>query len=160
MRYEVIIYWSEADEAFLAEVPELPGCMADGATKAEALPHRTDREGVGGDGKVSGSCDSQASRPVDLRLSMAKAATSSVALPPVIVVAGDEMFLQNQHLAEIERGLFGGEDPGMGLVRLDPAAMGPNAMAVILDEARDGVDVFAAQDGGGVAGGCAAEEGG
>ena len=37
MRYEVIIYWSEADEAFLAEVPELPGCMADGATKAEAL---------------------------------------------------------------------------------------------------------------------------
>lgn len=36
-RHEVIIYWSEADQAFLAEVPELSGCMADGATKAEAL---------------------------------------------------------------------------------------------------------------------------
>ena len=37
MKYGVIIYWSEADQAFLAEVPELPGCMADGGTKAEAL---------------------------------------------------------------------------------------------------------------------------
>jgi len=37
MKYEVIIYWSDADQAFLAEVPELPGCMADGATKADAL---------------------------------------------------------------------------------------------------------------------------
>lgn len=35
--YEAIIYWSEEDQAFLAEVPELPGCMADGATYAEAL---------------------------------------------------------------------------------------------------------------------------
>jgi predicted RNase H-like HicB family nuclease len=37
MKYEVIIYWSEADAAFIAEVPELPGCMADGPTKAKAL---------------------------------------------------------------------------------------------------------------------------
>ncbi len=37
MKYEVIIYWSEEDKAFIAEVPELPGCMADGATKAKAL---------------------------------------------------------------------------------------------------------------------------
>lgn len=37
MKYEVIIYWSEDDQAFIAEVPELPGCMADGVTKAEAL---------------------------------------------------------------------------------------------------------------------------
>lgn len=36
-RYEVIIYWSEEDKSFLAEVPELPGCMADGATYQEAL---------------------------------------------------------------------------------------------------------------------------
>ncbi len=37
VKYEVIIYWSEEDGAFIAEVPELPGCMADGATKADAL---------------------------------------------------------------------------------------------------------------------------
>jgi predicted RNase H-like HicB family nuclease len=37
MRYEVIIYWSDADQAFIAEVPELPGCMADGASKVAAL---------------------------------------------------------------------------------------------------------------------------
>ena len=37
MKYEVIIYWSEDDRSFIAEVPELPGCMADGPTKAEAL---------------------------------------------------------------------------------------------------------------------------
>ena len=36
-KYEIIIYWSEADNSFLAEVPELAGCMADGKTYAEAL---------------------------------------------------------------------------------------------------------------------------
>lgn len=36
-RYEVIIYWSKEDNLFIAEVPELAGCMADGATQAEAL---------------------------------------------------------------------------------------------------------------------------
>ena len=36
-KYEIIIYWSRDDEAFIAEVPELPGCAADGATYAEAV---------------------------------------------------------------------------------------------------------------------------
>ena len=36
-KYELIIYWSDEDEAFIAEVPELAGCMADGATYQEAL---------------------------------------------------------------------------------------------------------------------------
>lgn len=36
-KYEVIIYWSDEDEAFVAEVPELAGCMADGATYQEAV---------------------------------------------------------------------------------------------------------------------------
>jgi predicted RNase H-like HicB family nuclease len=37
IRYEIILYWSEIDKAFIAEVPELAGCMADGETYQEAL---------------------------------------------------------------------------------------------------------------------------
>jgi predicted RNase H-like HicB family nuclease len=37
IRYEVIIYWSEEDQAFIAEVPELSGCMTDGQNYQEAL---------------------------------------------------------------------------------------------------------------------------
>jgi len=37
MRYELIVDWSKEDQAFLVEVPELPGCMADGGTYEEAL---------------------------------------------------------------------------------------------------------------------------
>lgn len=37
LKYELIIYWSEEDGAFIAEVPELPGCAADGATYTEAV---------------------------------------------------------------------------------------------------------------------------
>ncbi len=36
-KYEVILYWSEEDQAIIAEVPELPGCMADGRTYLEAV---------------------------------------------------------------------------------------------------------------------------
>jgi len=36
-KYEIIIYWSKEDEAFIAEAPELPGCAADGATYQQAL---------------------------------------------------------------------------------------------------------------------------
>ncbi len=37
IKYELIIYWNEVDEAFIVEVPELPGCMADGETYQEAV---------------------------------------------------------------------------------------------------------------------------
>jgi predicted RNase H-like HicB family nuclease len=37
MKYELIIYWSEMDNSFIVEVPELPGCAADGETYIEAL---------------------------------------------------------------------------------------------------------------------------
>ena len=36
-RYEVIIFWSDEDAAFVADVPELPGCMAHGSSHADAL---------------------------------------------------------------------------------------------------------------------------
>ena len=36
-KYEVVIYWSKDDQTFIAEVPELPGCAAEGATYQEAL---------------------------------------------------------------------------------------------------------------------------
>ena len=37
IRYQIILAWSTEDDAFIAQVPELPGCMADGATYQEAL---------------------------------------------------------------------------------------------------------------------------
>jgi len=36
-KYEILIYWSKEDKAYIAEVPELPGCMADGKTYQQAL---------------------------------------------------------------------------------------------------------------------------
>ena len=49
MKYEVIIYWSAEDRAFIAEVPELPGCMADGKSPSGALKavERVAREWLG-----------------------------------------------------------------------------------------------------------------
>jgi len=37
IQYEIILYWSKDDQAFIAEVPELPGCAADGASYQEAV---------------------------------------------------------------------------------------------------------------------------
>ena len=37
IKYEIILYWSKEDQAFIAEVPELAGCAADGVTRQEAL---------------------------------------------------------------------------------------------------------------------------
>jgi predicted RNase H-like HicB family nuclease len=37
IRYEVILYWSREDQTFIAEVPELPGCMSDGASYQDAI---------------------------------------------------------------------------------------------------------------------------
>jgi len=42
IKYEVIIYWSEEDQAFVAEVPELPGCTAHGGTQEAALGNALD----------------------------------------------------------------------------------------------------------------------
>lgn len=36
-KYEIIIYWSKEEQTYIAEVPELPGCMADGATYQEVI---------------------------------------------------------------------------------------------------------------------------
>jgi len=44
-KYEIILYWSDEDEAFVAEVPELPGCMAHGETLEAAL--QSVREAIG-----------------------------------------------------------------------------------------------------------------
>ena len=41
-KYEIIIYWSNEDAAFIAEVPELPGCMAHGETPEDALKNAKD----------------------------------------------------------------------------------------------------------------------
>ena len=41
-KYEVVLYWSNADQAFVAEVPELPGCAAHGNTGEEALKNVQD----------------------------------------------------------------------------------------------------------------------
>src|SRR4051812_36854692 len=57
-------------------------------------------------------------------------------VPPLIVLAGEELFLRSEHLVAVHRAVFGEEDPGMGLVRIDPTTRGGDAIAAILDEVR------------------------
>lgn len=45
-KYEIIVYWSEDDRAYIAEVPELPGCMAHGDTPEAALKNAQDAIGL------------------------------------------------------------------------------------------------------------------
>jgi len=45
-RYEIIIFWDEADQCYIAEVPELPGCVAHGATYDDALTHAKEAVGL------------------------------------------------------------------------------------------------------------------
>jgi predicted RNase H-like HicB family nuclease len=44
MKYEIIIYWSDEDKAFVAVVPELPGCTAHGDTQEQALANAKDAQ--------------------------------------------------------------------------------------------------------------------
>ncbi len=69
---------------------------------------------------------------------MAKSTKTSAPVSPVMVVAGEDLFQRNQHLAEIQVAALGEGDPGMGLIRIDPAQHGGGTMAVILDECRTG----------------------
>jgi predicted RNase H-like HicB family nuclease len=41
-KYEMIVYWSQEDQAYVVEVPELPGCMADGPTYQQAVAKAED----------------------------------------------------------------------------------------------------------------------
>ncbi len=41
-KYEIILYWSDEDNVYVAEVPELPGCMAHGNTQEDALRNTKD----------------------------------------------------------------------------------------------------------------------
>lgn len=69
---------------------------------------------------------------------MAKTPARTPSIPPaaMIILAGEELFLRAEHLVAIQQSIFGKEDPGMGLVRMDAAALGANAITAILDEVR------------------------
>jgi len=41
IKYEIVVYWSDDDDSYIVEVPELPGCMADGKTYEEAITKHT-----------------------------------------------------------------------------------------------------------------------
>lgn len=68
-RYEIILYWSETDDCFIAEVPELPGCMADGGARQEAIAHAEIGDcGLDRDREGAWPRDSSSKRPFDFRL--------------------------------------------------------------------------------------------
>jgi DNA polymerase III subunit delta len=67
---------------------------------------------------------------------MAKAIAKTAPASAIIVLAGEELFLRSEHIVAVQQTVFGSEDPGMGYVRMDPAALGGDAMAAILDEVR------------------------
>jgi len=45
-KYEILIFWSEEDQAFIAEIPELPGCLAHGGTSEQALVNAQEAVGL------------------------------------------------------------------------------------------------------------------
>lgn len=67
---------------------------------------------------------------------MVKSSKAVMPVSPIIILAGEELLLRSEALVEIQRGIFGEEDPGMGLVRLDAGSMGGGAITAILDEVR------------------------
>jgi len=63
--------------------------------------------------------------------------SQSLAIPPILVVAGEELFLRTGHLQQIQTAIFGTDDPGMALVRVDPTAPGGGGgITAVLDEVR------------------------
>lgn len=66
-KYEIILYWSADDNAYIAEVPELAGCMADGSGSAAQC--RTGHAGVGRDRPCAGAGYPGAERPPEIRIS-------------------------------------------------------------------------------------------
>lgn len=68
IKYEVIIYWSEDDQSFIAEVPELPGCMADGPTYQDAIASAEVVIQVARYGARDGTPYTRTTRKIDLRI--------------------------------------------------------------------------------------------
>ena len=69
IQYEIILYWSKEDQAFIAEVPELPGCAADGSSYHEAITNAelVRREWIG-TARRTGRPGARAARSTDFHL--------------------------------------------------------------------------------------------
>ena len=68
-RFEIILYWSDEDRAFVAEVPELPGCMAHGDSQEAALGHVNEAVQLWVD--MAGECGDPVPEPKGARLMLA-----------------------------------------------------------------------------------------